>query len=1425
MKRYGKILKSVISMILSVGMVLCPMGGYLSETGNMTVAYGWKYDSNDEFEYIISDDSNVEIKGYKGSETEVVIPEKIDGYDVISIGNYAFSWNNIKSISLPDSITVIGNGAFYCCEGLESVALPNSIISIGDKAFYGCINLDINTLPDSVTNIGYYAFWGCSITNIVLPDSITHIGENAFDFCFSGKSCTISVDSNNKVYDSRNDCNAIIKSESNELIYGCANTQIPDSVTRIKDYAFKSCSGLERIIIPDSVTSIGTDAFCGCNNLKSIIIPDSVTNIDDNTFYGCSNLESVIIPDSVTRIGKLAFYDCENLSDIKLPDSITTIEKSAFSGCNNLKNIEIPGSVSEIGSYAFSHTGLESITFKDEPDMSIMKMIQKYEPQIIASTPLLNNVTESWYMSEKGVDGYSSDGKSLTSLIGRIVARKLIESGEVSTLKDAYDWLCRNCGYKLKAGDHYSYADGPFFYGIASCNGVALAMKCFLDELGYPNFRMTGTVVGAYGQLSHSFMMVKDPTQGWRIIDPTDTSYGDYSAYMITLYKASSSYNWDWDDDVLNTGLEKAVNEYEERTLSDNPLTYSLNDDGTYTITDCESGAINIEIPSMYDGKRVSAIGDAAFKNCYWLESVVIPEGIATIGSEAFGYCIGLKEIKLPKSISYIGDRAFCKCVSLEKADLISVNINSLQGSFNSIFYGCVGLNQLLLSPNIDNIDFPITSCSEYYNLINRTSGECRYNIIGYEGSAVERYAIEHGNHFTSVGKVQNIEGVEEKYTIPIDEGTLSLNAFASGEGKLTYESNDSSIVTIDNNGIITPVSTGETTVTIFASEKDEYLAAKKIVHIVVTDPVEYKIFYDLDGGKLKEGESNPSIYTFSGDNIVIKNPTRLGYDFEGWIDSEGMNLTQNLVIFKGTKGNLKYTAKWTPRTYKINLITNGGIINSGNVETFTYGTETILPTDVTKDNYTFVGWYDESHNRFTALKKIYDVEAHDITLYAVWKKIPEKESSTQNETITTSQDSGTIQMQDTTKDKTTTTQYEETTIYDETQTTKEVPTTSETQTTKESSTASTTDWDDNYDDDWEDWEDDDWEDDDWEDDDWEDEEETEPVSTTERISLSKCKITLSESRYNYDGKAKKPKVTIKYGNATLKSGSDYTLKYKNNKNAGKASVLIQAVRYGKYVGEVEKTFTINKINPILKVGKKHVKLDIKNSKFKVSLTTNTDGKITYSSSNSNIAAVNKAGLIKPKKAGTCTITVNASEGKNYYSQKTTFTVNITKLKEQSIKCKSRITKTYGDSDFNLGIHLKDNPKITYITGDSTIAKVNNNGDVKIVGSGKTKIYIYVKGTKKYYPINKAITINVTKASIKNVKVKLRKEGDIEWGTFDEDKDIEVTYKGRKLKNGKDYYVGSMRGAASNNIYTYIRVQLNGRGNYTGIKQFVLIKK
>ena len=319
---------------------------------------------------------------YESSEVSgaLEIPSKVyvgsTELTVTSLGNFSLSCNpNLTSVTIPETVTYIGNSAFYNCSGLTSVNIPSGVVVIGSKAFSKCSKL----------------------TSVNIPSSVVYIGDMAFYNC--GGLTSISVESGNPVYDSRNNCNALIETASNTLIVGSNTTVIPNGVTRIGDNAFYWCTGLTSIEIPNSVTTIGNSAFYWCLGLTSVTIPNSVTRIGSNAFNWCTSLTSIEIPNSVTTIGGNAFnytkwYDNQSdgvlyldnwvlgykgsqpTGELVINEGTKRIADYSFSNCSDLTSVTIPNSVTNIGDFAFYYcSGLTTITSLIEKPFEITENV------------------------------------------------------------------------------------------------------------------------------------------------------------------------------------------------------------------------------------------------------------------------------------------------------------------------------------------------------------------------------------------------------------------------------------------------------------------------------------------------------------------------------------------------------------------------------------------------------------------------------------------------------------------------------------------------------------------------------------------------------------------------------------------------------------------------------------------------------------------------------------------------------------------------------------------------------------------------------------------------------------------------------------------------------------------------------------------
>lgn len=629
------------------------------------------------------------------------------------------------------------------------------------NAFLGCSELESITIPSSITNItatDYYCYYEGGYGHL-------QYGSNGIK--------SIKVVEGNPVFDSRNDCNAIIETATNRLISGCDNTVIPNSVTSIGTSAFVNCKELTNICLPNGITEIGKSAFAGCSNLSVIEVPNSVTSIGSFAFWetgltefvfpnSISSIESGIfcstplisieIPNSVTTIGSTAFAGCTELTKIDIPNSVISINWEAFYGCSGLTSIIIPASVTQIGSYTFCGTNLLDIVCEALTPPSISYTSNNYNVQ--NTFDCYNRAT--LYVPRKSYDVYrntngwkqfrniqsladleidnlyynvTSDStvcltyksENLNSYIGDVVIPESVNyDGKDYVVNAIDDKAFYNCSglTSITIPNTITTIGNYAFYG---CSGLV--------SIDIPNSDIT---IGAYAFCNCTGLLNVNIPDSLSTIG-IGSFLGCTGLTSLTIGKSVASIGNVAFSDCYN--LKELTWNAKNCTSNGSMSTSNIENVtiGSEVVILPEEFLFGSKITEVSIPNSVTAISNSAFYGCTDLKSITIPNSVTAIGNSAFYGCADLKSITIPNSVNTIGGSAFYGCYKL-----ISVIIpNSVTSIGDKAFYGCGALCAIEI-PNsvasIGNYVFQYCNNLKTITIPNSVSSIGNYAFYGCSG-------------------------------------------------------------------------------------------------------------------------------------------------------------------------------------------------------------------------------------------------------------------------------------------------------------------------------------------------------------------------------------------------------------------------------------------------------------------------------------------------------------------------------------------------------------------------------------------------------------------------------------------------------------------------------------------------------------------
>ena len=668
---------------------------------------------------------------------------------------------SLTTVTIPTSVTSIGDWAFEGCSGLTTVSIPSSVTSIGIGAFSGCSGLTTVTIPSSVTSIGDSAFYSCSgLTTVAIPSSVTSIGYGALAYCS-----------------------------------GLTTVTIPSSVRSIGASAFANCSGLTTVTIPFSVTSIGDWAFESCialitvdsNNPNYSGIDGVLYNKAQTTLIQCpiSKIGSFTIPSSVILIGGDAFYNCSRLTTITIPSSVTSIGIIAFGNCSSLTTVTIPASVTSIGDEAFAGcSGLTSITTSRITPLNLSASTNVfYQGNTTTCTLIVPYDSKSAYQVANQWKDFTNiieaEGFKLSSNTVNVAAAE----GSTATVD-------------VTANVEWAVSSDQTWLVVSPASGTGNNTLTFTAEANAP----VGT--------RKAIMTITATGIGSQMI--TVTQVGCNVLLNITAGGLASALTADELSTISNLTLTGTIDASDFKTMRDKmPLLAVLYLNGVTIVAYNGKGGTYYSRWGNYN-YPANAIPDYTFlnpdtrKSKTSLISIVLPSSVTSIEDNAFANCIGLTTFTIPSSVTSIGDGAFAGCSGLTTFTIPSSVTSIGEGAFDS----CSGLTSITTT-RLTPID--LSSSSYVFYRVNKTTCTLYVPV----GSKSVYQAADQWKDFTNIVE-KDLTGIA-----PII-GNQQLIVYpnpTSGKVKLVFDQIPQGGTTLTVNDF-----TGKTILTQFIQNKEEWI-------------------------------------------------------------------------------------------------------------------------------------------------------------------------------------------------------------------------------------------------------------------------------------------------------------------------------------------------------------------------------------------------------------------------------------------------------------------------------------------------------------------------------------------------------------------------------------------------------------------------
>lgn len=702
--------------------------------------------------WLNSDGASYTLTAGTYSGDKLTIPETCNGFPVTAIGNGAFENRNaaFTELTIPDSITTIGDRAFYGCTELVSVYVGDGVTKIGKSAFYRCdslvsvsfgetsrlesigenafalcTSLAEISFPEGVVSVGNGAFGTCSsLVSISLPDGVEYIGTSAFTSC-SSLECAYIGSSITAIGDS--------------LFYNCGSlsaVNIPDTVTSIENNAFYRCESLATIAIPEGVSSIGEYAFRECTAIEEITLPESLETLGNGAFFSCTALKSVILPIGLTSLGASAFGSCSSLESVTVLAKLESIPYDTFFECTALKLVTLPETVTTIGERAFENCPVETVIFDgswEQWDEITFRRGNNSISQTHITCKLAGDQLDKLRFEENEDGGYTVYNNGAK---GDIVIPATYNGKPVTAIgEEGFRYLTSNPESGVLGPTYLTSITIPV--SVVSIGNYAFSGCADLETVIFEGESKLKTVGDSAFASCSSLESIDLPS--------SLESIGN------AVFSGCDALKYTEHDNALYLG--NAENPYLVLVKATSSIISSCEiHDDTAFILDYAFG--NCNVARLVIPAGVKGIGIYAFSNCTALTDITLPyvdadfkylfgysdfpsplKNVTILGGDmipgsAFANLGSLQSVTIPASVKTIGKSAFANCTSL-----VSVNLpEELVTIDESAFEGCVRLVNIVFPASLETIGKrAFSKCTSLGQLAFAEGGESRLKTIGFQ--------------------------------------------------------------------------------------------------------------------------------------------------------------------------------------------------------------------------------------------------------------------------------------------------------------------------------------------------------------------------------------------------------------------------------------------------------------------------------------------------------------------------------------------------------------------------------------------------------------------------------------------------------------------------------------------------------------------